>query len=149
MKTININIARSEIDKELSKITAYTGAKSIAGGSQEDFDRVATADEDAAMLDRYWLNAAGMLAEHLKEFITSASADTAGISFALEMSGAYDDSLTPSLKEGAAALVAAAMAKSWFSMTYPEKAAEWEAECVRLLKETDRKLYHRRKPARR
>lgn len=148
MKTIDINIARSDIDNELSKITAYTGAKSFPECSQEELDRVATVDEDAALLDRFWLNAAGILAEHLKDFISAASTAEGNISFTLEVSGAYDDSLTPSLIEGATAFVAASMVRSWFAITFPGKTTEWEAECMRLLREISRKLYHRRKPER-
>ncbi|MBD5358116.1 MAG: hypothetical protein HDR88_14155 [Bacteroides sp.] len=148
MKTIKIDIKRCDIDEELSKITAYTGAKSISGGGNEDFDRVATVEEDSAMLNRYWHNAAGILTEHLKEFVVSANTIGGEMVFTLEVSGAYDESLTPSVKEGMFAFVAASMAKNWFLLTYPEKAPEWEAETSRLLRETAIKLYHRRKPIR-
>lgn len=148
MKTIKIDIKRVEIDRELSKITSYTGAKGVPKPNLEDFDRIATVDEDASLLDRYWTNAYNVLAEHLREFLESTEADSEEMSFTLLLSSAYDDSLTQSVKEELFAFVAATMTKSWFDITYPDKSAEWEAESMRLLAGISRKLFHRRKPTR-
>lgn len=148
MKIIRIDINRSEVEAELSRITAYTGVKGTPGGSVEEVDRIATVDADSALLHRYWHNAAGILAEQLKEFITSADTGGSEMKITLEVSGAYDDSLTPSVKEGLFSFVVSSMAKRWFLITCPEKAAEWDAESTRLLREIASKLYFRRKPKR-
>lgn len=148
MKIININIPRSEIDGELSEITAYAGAKSPSSDLDKDYDRIATVDEDAAMLNRYWHNAGNTLADRLKDFITGFHIDDDTIALTLEVSGAYDESLTPSAEGDLRSFVAAAMARAWFALTLPDRAAEWETECSRLLRDASRKLYHRRRPRR-
>lgn len=148
MKTIIINIKSSDVDKELSKVTAYTGVKSASVPQLSDIDRIAITDEDAALLKRYWHNAAGILAEQLKDFIISADTGGEEMNITLEVSCSYDNSLTQSVKENMFSFVVAYMARNWFLMTYPEKAPEWDAESNRLLREAARKLYHRRKPTR-
>lgn len=148
MKIININISRGEIDAELSKITAYTGAKSPTADLDRDYDRIATVDEDAAMLNRYWHNAGNTLADCLKGFITGYRIDDSSMALTLEVSGAFDESLTPSVEGDLKSFAAAAMARAWFAITLPDRAAEWEAESSRLLRDASRKLYHRRRPER-
>lgn len=148
MKIISINIHREEIDRELSKITAYTGVKSPSGGDLKTIDRIATVDEDSALLSRYWQKAGSILADRLKDFITGAAVSDSTIALTLEVSGAYDDALTPSLETDLKGFVAAAMTRSWFAITLPDRVAEWDAESERLLRDASRKLYHRRKPRR-
>lgn len=148
MKIININISRGEIDAELSKITAYAGAKTPSADVDRDYDRIATVDEDAAMLNRYWHNSGNTLADCLKDFITGFQMDDSVIALTLEVSGAFDESLTPSVEGDLKSFVAAAMARAWFAITLPDRAAEWEGESNRLLRDASRKLYHRRRPQR-
>lgn len=148
MKTLKIDIARNDIDKHLSNITAYTGVKGSSQATVEDIDRIATADEDSTILNRYWANAANVLAEQVKEFIASFSIDNEAISLSLCLSDSFDDSLSNAVREGMASFVTAYMAKGWFSLALPDKAAEWSDECGRLLSEISRSLYHRRRPHR-
>lgn len=148
MKIINIDIKRSLIDRQLSKITAYTGAKSKGIDSPDDFDRVATIDEDAELLTRYWNNAANVLAQLVKEFISNFSVNEDNIEMTLTLSESFDDSLAEGVREGMNAFVAAFIAKGWFSLTFPEKADEWRDESSRLLSEISRNIYHRRRPLR-
>ena len=148
MKTLKIDIARSDIDKHLWNITAYTSVKGSSQATAEDIDRIATAEEDSTILDRYWGNAANVLAEQVKEFIASFSINDGARSLSLSLSDSFDDSLSHAVKEGMASFVTAYMAKGWFSLSLPAKAAEWGAECGRLLSEISRSLYHRRRPSR-
>ncbi len=148
MKIININIKRGEIDADLSKITAYTGVKSPSADLSSDPDRIATVDEDAALLNRYWHNAGNTLADSLKEFITGFVIDDDSMALTLEVSGSFDDSLTPSVEGDLKAFVAAAMTRAWFAITLPDRAAEWDTEASRLLRDASRLLYHRRRPRR-
>lgn len=148
MKIINIDIKRGDIDEQLSKITAYTGAKGIAAVSAADFDRIATANEDSDLLNRYWAGAANVLADRLRHFISNFSVSQDCISISLQPSGAFDHSLADALRNDMASFVTAFMAKAWFSITLPEKSDEWEEESARLLSEISRNIYHRRRPQR-
>lgn len=148
MKTFKIDIIRSDIDKHLSNITAYTGVKRCTGASIEDIDRISTAEEDTVLLDRYWVNAANVLAEQVKGFIASLSVSGEALSVELHLSDSFDDSLFPTVSEGMASFMTAYMAKSWFAIACPDKADEWSRESSRLLAEISRSLYHRRRPSR-
>lgn len=148
MKIIKINIARSATDNELAKITAYTGVKSSPQPSLEEIDRIATADNDSRLIDTFWSHAANALADHVRQFIADLSLSDTDLHLTLEVSEAFDNSLTQSITKGAEAFISAHMAKSWFALTLPEKGKEWDAECSRILTELSRTLFHRRKPAR-
>ena len=148
MKTIEINISRDEIDTEISKMTAYTGFKSPSAGNQEEYDRIATVDEDTALLDRYWATAGNTLAERLKGFVTVFGLTAGALTLTLEVSGSYDDTMTPSVRGDLRDYMAAAMLRSWFSLTLPAKAEEWEVESGRLLRDISSKLHHRQRPKR-
>lgn len=148
MKTIKINILRRDADEELARITSYAGIKSPGSEGLKDLDRIATVDEDSALLNRYWQAAANTLADRLKDFITGLAADNESVGLTLEVSGAYDDALTPSLEGDLRGYAAAYMTRAWFAITLPERAAEWDAECERLLRDASRKLYHRKRPVR-
>lgn len=148
MKTIKVNITRSDIDKQLSMITAYAGVKGTAQPTPEDFDRIATVDEDGDILDRYWTNSANELAELLKDFIADFTLGNDSLSMTLLLSEAFDCALAKAIVEEAGEFITSSMAKSWFALTFPEKATEWEKECRRLLSEISRNIHHRRKPTR-
>ena len=53
MKTIMLEVARSDIEEKVAQTTAYLGLKSPGEGERgELLDRVATVDGDAAMLPK-------------------------------------------------------------------------------------------------
>lgn len=148
MKTLEINISRTDIDRELSKITAYTGVKSPIATDLKTFDRIATVDEDAALLDRYWQTAANTLADRLKDFITAYLIGNDSLALTLEVSGAFDDSLTPSIAGDIRDYMTADMLRAWFAITLPDRVSDWHSEADRLLRDLSRKLHHRRPPRR-
>ena len=149
MKTIKIAIRNADIFKELAKVTAYAGAKSDSDALSEVVDRVATVKEDDELLSRYWEMACSGLVDRLKSFVTVADYSADSLLLQLETSGAYDDSLTPSLRTDIFSYLVADIAARWFRITWQEKAESYAGEASRLLTEAERKLYHRRRPVRR
>ena len=146
MKILNISIEKSKILEEVALASAYSGAKTE--GSPDFFDRVATIEEDAGLLSRFWTRMCGTVTDKLKSFITASETTDESLSLTLELSGAYDDSLTPSVKSDLFSAMAAGVAAGWFQITFPSRAHEWEAQSELLLKRCFSKLCHRKKPKR-
>ena len=148
MKTIIINIKRGDVLAEVGRITAYTGVKSDDSDSGALFERVATVEEDAELFARYWRDACAIVAERLKQFVGGAGFGREELSLNLEVSGAFDDSLSPSVETAVFSVIAALLSARWFRLSMKEKAEEWEEEASRLLAEIERMLFHRRAPRR-
>lgn len=147
MKYINISVKNSDLYAEIAKTTAYAGAKSPEG--ETVFDRVATVGQDEELLARYRLSAASSLVDHLRAFVTGADFAGDSINLKLEVSGAYDDTLTASVATDAFNYLVSDISARWFRITMPGKSSEYEADARASLSELTRKLYHRKRPQRR
>lgn len=148
MKYIELAIRNADIFKELAKVTAYAGAKSDSDALADVVDRVATVKEDDELLSRYWEMACSGLVDRLKSFVTGADFAGDTLTLQLEVSGSYDDSMTPSLRTDIFSYLVADIAARWFRIAWQEKAEAYIVEADRLLTEAERKLYHRRRPVR-
>lgn len=146
MKQINISFSPQEVFAEIALQSAYAGVKN--GDSSRFFDKVATAKSDEALLNRFLTEMAGVIADHLKAFVVDYSCSPASFSISLEVSGAYDDSLTLSVTSDLFAALSAGVTARWFALAYPEKASEFSAKTDALLSRVYSKLYSRKKPAR-
>lgn len=148
MKIIKISIKNSDVFSEVAKTTAYTGAKAETDDPGGLFDRVATVSPDEELLERYRQMACSELIDALRMFVTGADFSGDSLMMTLEVSGSYDDSMTTSVITDIFSFLVAAISSRWFRVAWPAKAAEHEAECIRFLTETTRKLYHRKRPRR-
>ena len=119
------------------------GVKSDDSDSGALFERVATVEEDADLFARYWRDACAIVAERLKQFV-GRRVWREELSLNLEVSGAFDDSLSPSVETAVFSVIAAPLSARWFRLSMKEKAEEWEEEASRLLAEIERMLFHRR-----
>lgn len=146
MKEILISISKKEVFDEVSLKTAYTGVKTEA--EKGFYDRVATVEADKELLERLLTESFGALTDALREFIKRADFEEASIALTLEVSGSYDDTFTPSLKNDLFSAVAADVAQRWFRFSYAEKAEELKEEKNMFLKRAVSKLCHRSKPKR-
>ena len=66
----------------------------------------------------------------------------------LEVSNAYDDSLSASIKEDLFAAVVKGVIARWFRVTFPEKTGEWWNDSETLLSRAFAKLCFRKRPRR-
>lgn len=150
MKTIILEVARSDIEGKVAQTTAYLGWKSPGEeGRGELLDRVATVDGDADMLSGFIAEGYASAVERLKGFVADAAFSEDNVRLMLEVSGAYDDSVTPTLATGFRSFLVATVMAGWLRLSFPDKAEEWEKEAQRLLFTMERNLYHRRRPTRR
>ena len=146
MKNIIISIAKPSILENVSLNTSYVGAKSR--NDSLEFDKVATISEDDTLLTRFWVEMCGVVTDRLKEFIVSSTGDSEKLSITLELSNAYDESLSPSVKDDVFSAIAAGVTARWLQYTLPERASEWHQSATSLLERSFSKLCQRRKPSR-
>lgn len=125
--------------------TAYTGAKSVDDNA---YDRVATVDADASLLNSCWDKVCGRVAEKLQPFLSSSETGEEEFTLNLEVSGAYCDSLTPSVNSDLQACLTSGIIAEWFRFACPTKTPEWETESHCLLNRAFSKLCSRKKPRR-
>ena len=148
MNYIEILIEKTKIFEDLSLTSSYTGVKTPTERQAEFFDRVATIEEDAPLLNRYWHECNGELASLLRDFIMSADFGEEATFLKLMAGSAYDESLTPSLKNDIISFVANEMAAKWQEMTFPENAGKYAEAATRFITAAKSKLLHHKAPIR-
>lgn len=86
MAEIILNIKKKDVYNEVAKISSYVGAKSEKNSEDTDiYTRVFATDSDREMLDRFWEDCCGKIAEELQRFIVDiANADTGEVSLTVE-----------------------------------------------------------------
>lgn len=148
MKILEFKIEKQKILKELARLTAYTGLKNNPGKDGDFFDRVATVEEDNGLIDGFWREACGELAEKLRDFIEIFSDTASGLDISLAVSGFYDDAQTPSLLSSLESFFVSRILGRWFAVTFSEKAEEQEEKSRRQMTGIIKTLCHRRAPVR-
>lgn len=148
MKIIDLIVLKSDILKTVAKTTDYTGKKTESANENAFHSRVATETNDEELLNDFWRDSCAHLAEALRVFITEDQFGKETLKLTLEVSGSYDEALTPAVENGVLSFLSADITARWFDITYPEKAGEWKTEAGRQLRCLTRNLYHRVKPKR-
>ncbi|MDE6142681.1 MAG: hypothetical protein K2F94_01240 [Muribaculaceae bacterium] len=149
MKNIVLEVARSDVEEMVAQSTAYLGFKSPGQADRGEWiDRVSMVDEDRTLLERFVSESFAMAVERLKEFVVDADCSGSRLRLTLEVSVAYDGSVTVAVSESFRSYLAASALGRWLRMSYPEKGAEFDAEAIAHLSTMERNLYHRRKPVR-
>ena len=143
MKIIHIKIDKSNIFADVGLSSAYIEAKEDAAKN-----RIATMEQDEALLKRLWSETCGEVTEKLRTFITASEISDEEISLTLELSGSYEDAQTPTVISDIKAALVAGITARWFRYTYPDRSAEWSSESTRLLDRAFSHLCHRKKPVR-
>lgn len=146
MKIISLSLAKSTIIDDVALNCAYTGVKSEDGGNI--YERVATLEEDTLILSDFFFEMCGEITDKLKEFIISSDLSDENFNLVLQISGAYDDALTPSVKKDICNSLEAGITARWFQFTYPSRASEWREKSISLLNRSVSKLCQRRRPQR-
>ena len=146
MKQIEIIINKVEVLDEISLNSAYAGTKTV--GEEGFYDRVATVEADSLLLSRFWTEMYGEVTEKFREFIVKAEKTETDFSLTLELSNAYDESLTPSVREDIFGGMVKGMMAYWFRYTCPDKSPEWQKESSSLLSRAFAKLCFRKRPRR-
>lgn len=149
MKTFKIEFPRSRIREAVAMTTAYTGVKnSITSERPENYDVVATIDEDDVLINRFIMEACVALTERLKNFSVRTDFSGESLKWELEVSDSHDSGMEQSAAASTESYIVADVTLRWMRIAFPEKSEEWEKESARLLTILERNLYHRRRPER-
>lgn len=146
MNQLIINIPKDGIFTEVSLASSYAGAK--AGDDENAFARVSTVEEDSELLERFWYDTCGEVADRLKSFTVDSEFTGLGFSITLELSAAYDTAMTPSVEREIFSSIATGVTSRWFRFTKPEISEEWSQRSSELLSRVFAKLCHRKAPRR-
>lgn len=146
MKKIIISINKTDIFDKISLASAYTGAKS----PEEEglYDRVAIIDADTPLISNFLTEICGIVTERFREFAVAVEQTSQGFEIRLELSGSYDEALTPSVKEDVTGVFVTGILARWFRLTCPSIASSWLQQSCELLDRAFSKLCYRRKPQR-
>lgn len=148
MLNFDIIVLKADIMKEVEKTTTYTGNKTEVANQAVFHDRVATTSTDSDLLQRYWRDACAHLVDSLRAFIVNAQFGQETLRLTLEVSGSYDEALTPAVENGIFSHIAAAITARWFAITFPDRAEEWRLNALALFDCVLANLYYRKKPKR-
>ncbi len=146
METITINIGQRDVFEEVQKATDYTGTK-LADGDADVRDRILAGDEDLQTLDRFWDEAVLTVNERLKSMVVAFGSREGSYVATLEVSKAFDKTLTGSVEKTLRSFFIAFIIGEWFKFANKEEAKDYFAQGAELILTAERLLYSRKKPA--
>lgn len=147
MITVNIKIKKSDVYAEVEKTTGYTGAKMDGDGNA--YDRIQTTDDDKEVLERFWDEACSATVTQFRQFVTQATTDTTGdFNVGMELSSAYDETLTPSVETSLTSYFVGYIVGKWYKFTNKGESEAYLADAKRMMDDVVAKVYYRKKPKR-
>ena len=110
---VTMIIDKAEVMAEVSKTSAYIGAKTITQDGGNLYNNISTIKEDAEMLQRYWDEACSNVASAGKEFVAAVGSGDAQWTLTLEMPEKYNDALTGVLAQRVFSYVVRYILANW------------------------------------
>lgn len=147
MKSIEINISKSEVFEEVAKTTAYIGAKKV-DGSGAAYDRIFTTNEDKNMLERFWLETADVMTNILSQFLNGVPSTSSSYAVGLVMSDRFDTSLSDSLNSSICSYFVNSILSKWCDITDKDNVKEYTDKAGALLVNINDMLFFKKKPTR-
>lgn len=145
--TIEIN--KQQVYDEVAKTTAYVAHKmEIPEGASDPFDRIATTDENAEMLDRFFDEAAHTATDTLKEWLASEPDHTDGITYTLNLTDNFRLAVLGSMRSSLFSYFVDTICAKWFLLTNKTEAEAYTSLATAHLDDVTAKLYHRVRPSR-
>ena len=143
MRKVVININKSDILDTVALNSAY-----VSTDKEHTGERVETIETDNSILTRFWSEMCGNVTEKLRNFIFTGAVNLESMKLELELSNAYDESLTPSVINDLSAAMVAGVTARWFQFRFHDRYEEWDNRSAQLLDRAFSKLCHRKKPTR-
>lgn len=157
METITIHIYRDDVYEEVEKATDYTGSKLI-DGDEGARDRILAADDDLAVLGRFWEESVAAVNENFKEMLVSGATKDVSLQpdslkrtayeGVIEVSVAFDKGLTASVQSTLRSFFIASIIGQWFKFANKGEAGDYFTQAAEMLDTAERLLYSRKKPKR-
>lgn len=153
---ITLSITKSSVMNEVAKLTSYIGAKILTDDGGNAYDQVFTTNDDYAMLEKYWREAANATAGNLRRFIKTMSPASQGslvdleevFELVLDMPSRYDGSQTETIQSALFNYFINFITSRWLALTYKTDAEYYEKCSVSNMTEILLKLFHKTKPTR-
>lgn len=153
---VNLSVAKSAVMNEVAKQTSYIGAKITTADGSNAYDQVFTTNDDYAMLERYWREAATATTGNLRKFIKSVSAtpppssvDTNEVfEVVLNMPSRYDNNQTGAIQAALFSYFVNFITSKWLAVSHKEDAEYYDKYATESMKEILLKIYYK-KPAQR
>lgn len=147
MKSIEINISKSEVFEEVAKTTAYIGAKKVEG-SGAAYDRIFTTNDDKNMLERFWLETADVMTNILSQFLNGVPSTSSSYTVGLVMSDRFDTNLSDSLYSSICSYFVNSILSKWCDITDKDNVKEYTDKAGALLVNINDMLFFKKKPTR-
>lgn len=155
MNSISLSVNKANVYDEVAKTTSYAGQK-LMDGDATAYERIFTTDEDRLLLERFWVETCNAVTEQLKPFITSIDAQpishgidlTRNYNVTLELSSAFDVSLTETIETSLFSFFVASIVSKWYALANKGEAEAMIAEAVGIMNSVQKMIYHRKRPTR-
>lgn len=146
-KAITLVVRKDDVLEEVSKTTAYEGAKAVR--AEEDvYGRVATTRADEEMLERFWQEARTGALGAVAEYTDEATADGDDMELRLLMPGTYNTAMTGAAEKMLRSFAVNYVVSKWFAMANKDSAESYAMLAAASLKDVKAKLDERVRPAR-
>ena len=152
---ITLSVNKANVYDEVAKTTSYVGAKKMA----EDvaaYDRTFTTDDDRLLLERFWVETCNAVTDAFKPFIVSVDSQpvshgidlTRNYNVTLDLSSAFDESLTESISTSLHSLFVSSIVGKWFAIASPADAERYVSEVGGTMESIIKMIYFRKRPSR-
>lgn len=161
MIEVTLTISKRYVYDELSKSSAYIGAKKITPEDEGSYSRIAIVDTQREMLERWWSEACVSAAETFKPFIKSVSgsepereaqrmdiAPDADFSVTLWMTSSFDKNLSGAMQASLFSYFVNYILSQWCKLVLPGEADGYASIAVGNLSDIVSKMYYKRPPTR-
>lgn len=144
---ITISFRQSEVFTEVARTTEYSGAKL---SDEEDYERIATIDEDRGLLQRFWNETRAEVARELIRLLSTEGMDADGdtYKFQLEVSPAFDNALLPSMQLGLFSYFVQSIVAKWYVFTNKEESGAFANAGKKILDDVREKAFYKKPPTR-
>lgn len=156
MQTVDITISKAQVLDEVTKLTAYTGAKAMTDQDTGVYERIAITDADRDLLERYWAEACASVTEALKRWVIADPGTAIGhhpdigenYTARLSLTDQWNMNEQSAVALSLVSYMANLIAGNWFMATAPDKAQGCAAIAGAQLEQAVRSLYYKRAPQR-
>lgn len=156
MKEINITIVKLNVYEEVARTTSYVGAKMLTEQDPGAYERIFATDADRGQLERFWAEVCNIVTGLVKPFVLELSeqGDPHGVELGrnymlrLGMPQRFDERMQGAIIDGLHSFFVEMITAKWFRFANKGEAEAYAHSAEAMLKDVERKLYWRKKPAR-
>lgn len=145
MQELKFIIQQEDVYNEVAKTTSYAGVKS---DDEHLYDKLATIDEDAEMLERFWDETISALESTLQRFIDTRSLVDGEYNLHLKISLAFNTNLKDGMQKSLFSYFTSSIISKWYKFMDKEEATLYATEAVAHLDSFKNALLKRNRPNR-